>query len=62
MAGNQADESLVNRSGGIKGRPVHFVVQDDQSDPKNALQMARHCWTSVCRSFSAPHYRLRVTR
>ena len=34
-----AVETLVNKSGGIKGRPVHFVLQDDQSSPQVAVQL-----------------------
>lgn len=36
----QAVESIVNRSGGIRGRPVHFVIADDQSSPAVAVQLA----------------------
>lgn len=32
-------ESLVNATGGIKGRPVKFVIADDQSNPQVALQL-----------------------
>jgi branched-chain amino acid transport system substrate-binding protein len=32
-------ESLVNRTGGIKGRPVKFVVYDDQSIPQQSVQL-----------------------
>lgn len=30
-------EALVNRAGGIKGRPVKFVVSDDQSIPQQSV-------------------------
>jgi branched-chain amino acid transport system substrate-binding protein len=33
-------ESNVNKSGGIEGRPIKFVIQDDGSDPKTAVQLA----------------------
>ena len=33
-------ESAVNRSGGIKGRPVRFAFNDDQSSPQVAVQLA----------------------
>jgi branched-chain amino acid transport system substrate-binding protein len=33
-------ESVVNRSGGVRGRPIKFVVQDDQSNPQVAVQLA----------------------
>jgi branched-chain amino acid transport system substrate-binding protein len=32
-------EDLVNRTGGINGGPVSFVVQDDQSNPAVAVQL-----------------------
>ena len=34
-----AIEALTNRKGGINGRPVHFVIQDDQSSPPVAVQL-----------------------
>jgi branched-chain amino acid transport system substrate-binding protein len=33
-------ETLVNKSGGVKGRQVRFQVWDDQSSPQVALQLA----------------------
>lgn len=33
-------EETVNRSGGIAGRPVKFVISDDQSNPQVAVQLA----------------------
>ncbi len=35
-----AIERLVNRTGGIQGRPVHFVFADDQTAPSVAVQLA----------------------
>lgn len=32
-------EPVVNREGGIAGRPVKFVVKDDESNPQVALQL-----------------------
>jgi branched-chain amino acid transport system substrate-binding protein len=32
-------EALVNATGGIKGRPVKFVVHDDGSSPQNGVQI-----------------------
>jgi branched-chain amino acid transport system substrate-binding protein len=32
-------ESVANASGGIRGRPVHFDIHDDQSNPVNAVQL-----------------------
>src|ERR1700728_3898338 len=37
----KALEGFVNRSGGIDGRPLAFVVADDQSDVKTSLQLAQ---------------------
>ena len=33
-------ESIVNKAGGIGGQPIHFVIQDDQSQPAVAVQLA----------------------
>ncbi len=33
-------EDEVNRTGGIQGRPVHFEIVDDQSNPATALTLA----------------------
>ena len=35
----QIIEKLVNKQGGIKGRPIHFTVADDQSNPQTAVQL-----------------------
>jgi branched-chain amino acid transport system substrate-binding protein len=35
-----AIEKLVNRSGGIHGQPIHFVIADDQTSPSVAVQLA----------------------
>ena len=32
-------EAIVNRTGGIRGRPVHFVLHDDQSNPATAVAL-----------------------
>lgn len=32
-------EKVVNATGGIRGRPVHFAIYDDQSSPQIALQL-----------------------
>jgi branched-chain amino acid transport system substrate-binding protein len=31
-------EAYVNKHGGIRGRPLKFVIADDQSNPQNAVQ------------------------
>ena len=33
-------ESIVNKGGGINGRPIRFVISDDQSQPAVAVQLA----------------------
>ncbi len=33
-------EALTNKAGGINGRPIKFVVQDDQTNPQVAVQLA----------------------
>ncbi len=33
-------ETYVNGHGGVRGRPVHFVVSDDQSSPQVGIQLA----------------------
>lgn len=33
-------ESLVNKEGGINGQPVKMVIEDDQSNPATAVQLA----------------------
>ena len=34
-----AAEATINKTGGIAGRPVHFVVRDDASNPQNTVQL-----------------------
>lgn len=36
----QVYETMVNKSGGVRGRQVHFQIWDDQSSPQVALQLA----------------------
>ncbi len=33
-------EAAVNREGGIQGRPVHFIIHDDQTSPQVSIQLA----------------------
>ena len=33
-------EPIINKNGGIDGQPVHFNIQDDQSQPQIAVQLA----------------------
>jgi branched-chain amino acid transport system substrate-binding protein len=36
----QALEAVTNKHGGINGRPVHFAILDNKTDPKVAVQLA----------------------
>jgi len=46
LAGHDINEALmaeldyVNKTGSIAGRPVRFVVHDDQSNPQLSVQLA----------------------
>jgi branched-chain amino acid transport system substrate-binding protein len=35
----QAYEEVFNKSGGINGRPIHFVIEDAQTNPQIAIQL-----------------------
>jgi branched-chain amino acid transport system substrate-binding protein len=35
----QVLEGVVNKSGGVSGRPIKFVIADDQSNPQTAVQL-----------------------
>jgi branched-chain amino acid transport system substrate-binding protein len=37
--GVRALEAYINKNGGIRGRPVHFVIADDQSNPAVEVQL-----------------------
>lgn len=32
-------EKQVNASGGVRGRPIHFAIQDDRSTPQNSVEL-----------------------
>lgn len=36
----QIQEAVANKGGGVQGRPVHFVIQDDQTSPQLGVQLA----------------------
>lgn len=38
--GLTAAETVINKSGGIDGRPIKFVIHDDQSNAQVAVQLA----------------------
>ncbi len=39
-------ENYANRTGGIRGTPIHFVIHDDQSSPANAVQLSTQLLTT----------------
>lgn len=54
----QAFEALTNRNGGINGRPLKFVVSDDESNPQVSVQLfdqivARHANIVIGPAFTA---------
>lgn len=44
--GLAAVEAIVNRSGGINGRPIKFVIHNDESDPQLTVQIATQIYTA----------------
>ena len=38
-------EDRTNSSGGVKGRPIHFVISDDQTSPQLAVQLTNSALT-----------------
>jgi branched-chain amino acid transport system substrate-binding protein len=58
-------EAITNKAGGIKGRPIKFVIVDDQSNPQVSVQLANQLiskgapvilgptFTSTCLAVSA---------
>ena len=38
----KALEAYINRTGGINGRPISFVVADDQNDPKTSVLLTQN--------------------
>lgn len=51
-----AVERYVNATGGIQGRPVHFVIQDDQSNPAVAVQLANQIFAKHIPAFVGPSF------
>jgi len=48
-------ESSVNKRGGIKGQPLHFVIADDQSNPANAVQLVNGLLAKKVSVFLGPN-------
>ncbi|HXP92822.1 MAG TPA: ABC transporter substrate-binding protein [Candidatus Binatia bacterium] len=51
-----AAERYINASGGIKSHPIHFVVQDDQSSPAIAVQLASQVFAKHVPAFIGPSF------
>jgi branched-chain amino acid transport system substrate-binding protein len=51
-----AAEKLVNEHGGIRGRPLHFVIEDDQSNPATAVQVANQIIAKHVPAFLGPAF------
>lgn len=54
----QAFEAYTNRTGGIRGRPIKFVITDDETNPQVALQLfnqiiAKHASIIIGPGFTA---------
>ena len=47
----QQYEKVVNAGGGIHGKPLKFVFNDDQSSPQVAVQLANQVKAPIRRSF-----------
>ena len=47
-------QTSINRHGGIKGRPVHFVFQDDQTNPQVAVQLVNDLVARRVNAFLGP--------
>jgi branched-chain amino acid transport system substrate-binding protein len=41
----QLAESVVNKDGGIKGRPIHFAFYDDQASPQTSVELTTQLLT-----------------
>jgi branched-chain amino acid transport system substrate-binding protein len=51
-----AAERYINATGGIKGRPIHFVIADDQSNPATTLQLASQIFAKGVPAFIGPSF------
>jgi branched-chain amino acid transport system substrate-binding protein len=49
-------ERLINRTGGIAGRPLHFVIEDDQSSPAVAVQLANQVFAKGVPAILGPNF------
>ena len=51
-----AFERMVNRTGGIAGRPLHMIIEDDQSSPVVAVQLASHIYAKGVPAIMGPSF------
>ncbi len=49
-------ERYINNTGGIKGRPLHIVIQDDQSNPAIAVQLANQIFAKGVPAVLGPSF------
>jgi branched-chain amino acid transport system substrate-binding protein len=56
QVGLQAVERYVNATGGVRGRPLHIVAQDDQSNPAIAVQIANQVIAKRVSAFVGPGF------
>lgn len=42
----QLAEQMINKAGGIKGQPLHFIFYDDQTSPQTAVQLTNRAIAS----------------
>jgi branched-chain amino acid transport system substrate-binding protein len=53
----QTLERFVNSKAGIQERPIHIVIQDDQTSPQLEVQLANRCWQRESPAESSPERR-----
>jgi branched-chain amino acid transport system substrate-binding protein len=51
-----AFERMVNRTGGIAGRPLHMVIEDDQSSPVVSVQLANQIFAKGVPAILGPSF------
>jgi branched-chain amino acid transport system substrate-binding protein len=56
QVGLQAIEKYVNATGGVRGRPLHIIAQDDQSNPALAVQIANQIIAKHVPAFLGPGF------
>jgi branched-chain amino acid transport system substrate-binding protein len=52
----QAFEKYVNAHGGIRSRPLHIVIEDDQSNPQVAVQLVNQIMAKNAAAFVGPAF------